>query len=106
MTVRLMLKGLIAGLLTAGAIALWDAVSGRGYLFGLKTAIFGLPAGGMMLVTAFLMAVASYWMATRNLWPTLRQRLLGSAIFTGVAGLSCGTACFALWAAMGAPLFP
>lgn len=106
MFVRLIVRGLLAGVLMTGALAIWEGVRGRGYLFGLLTGLIGVPAGGIMLVLAFAMALTSYYMARAGRFASLRQRLLAGAIFTGAAGMTCGFTSAALWLAAGRPWFP
>jgi hypothetical protein len=105
-TLRLILRVLLAGVLLAGGLAIWDGVAFKGYLFGLQAALVGVPAGGLMLLAAFLMAIASYQLARSGRLPELRRRLLAGAIFAGAAGMACGFASAALWAAAGHPWFP
>jgi hypothetical protein len=98
--------GFAAGLVLASILAFLDHLIDRGYMFGLQTAIVGVPLGGFLLLLALGMAVSSYYLASANKAPALRRRLLASATFTGPAGMSCGLACVALWAAAGQPWFP
>lgn len=99
------MRGLLAGLALAGALAAFDALA-IGYLFGLQTMIFGVSAGGIMLLLGFAMSVISYVLASRGVMAELRGRLLAAAIFTGAAGMSCGFAAAGIWFAAGHPWFP
>ncbi len=98
--------GALTGLALTVALAVWDHLSTRGYLFGLRTGIVGTLAGGIALLLALGMAVTSYVLARRNQVPWLRRRLLAAAIFTGAAGMLCGVSSALLWLAVGQPWFP
>lgn len=104
-TMRLILRGLIAGIGVAAAAALFDAFA-VGYYFGLQALIIGVGAGGLMLVLAFLMSLGSYWLATRGRLTELRRKLLAAAIFTGAAGMTCGFGSVVIWMLAGRPIFP
>lgn len=104
-TLRLVLRGLAAGVGLAAAVALFDAFA-VGYYFGLQALIVGVSAGGLMLVLAFLMSLGSYWLAARGRLAQLRRKLLAAAIFTGAAGMTCGFGSVMVWLLAGRPLFP
>lgn len=104
-TLRLILRGLLAGIGVAAAVALFDALA-IGYYFGLQALIIGVSAGGLMLVLAFLMSLGSYWLATRSRLTDFRRKLLAAAIFTGAAGMTCGFGSVVVWILAGRPLFP
>lgn len=103
---KLILRGVAAGLVLAALIALADLIWYRGYLFGLVTLIIGMVTGGAALLTGFLMAVAAYLLASRGTAPVLRRRLILAAVFTGAAGLTLSLAVVGLWAVAGQPFFP
>lgn len=98
---QIVLKGAVGGMILAAGLAVFDAVTAQGHLLGMRTMIIGVAAGGMMLGIAFLMALGSYGLASRNRLPGLRRRMLQSAIFSGVAGMICGTLSAAFWFATG-----
>lgn len=102
---RTIVRGALAGLLVTLMLAVWDGVSARGHLFGLRTGLVGVAAGGLTLGLAFCMALASYYLARRNRLPALRKRLLVAAIFAGPAGMAMGFASAGLWMAAGRPWF-
>jgi len=102
---RLILRGLAAGVAVAAAVALFDAFA-IGYYFGLQALIIGVAAGGLMLVLAFLMSLGSYWLATRGRLTEFRRKLLAAAIFTGAAGMTCGFGSVVVWMLAGRPIFP
>lgn len=102
----MVLWGFLTGLLAAGGLAVADGTLNNGYMFGLQTALVGVPLGGALLVIAFLMSLLSYWLAQKGMLATLRRYLLASAIFTGPAGMAMGLASMAIWAAAGRPWFP
>lgn len=103
---RLILRGVAAGLVLAALIALADLVWYRGYLFGLVTLIIGMITGGAALLLGFLMAVTAYLLASRGTATVLRRRLITAAVFSGAAGLTLSLAVAGLWAAAGQPFFP
>ena len=106
LTLRVVGWGFLTGLLAAGGLAVADGTLNNGYMFGLQTAVIGVPLGGAMLVMAFLMSLLSYWLAQKGMLAGLRRYLLASAVFTGPAGMACGLASVAIWAAAGRPWFP
>ncbi|HYG58352.1 MAG TPA: hypothetical protein VD902_09865 [Symbiobacteriaceae bacterium] len=106
MTLRLIARGLLTGAALTAALAAGDWVSGRGYMFGLLTGLFGIAAGGIMLLAAFAMAVAGYLLARQNKAPALTRQLVAGAIFTGAAGMTFGFSSAAVWMAVGLPWFP
>ncbi|HWI66351.1 MAG TPA: hypothetical protein VNT75_31360 [Symbiobacteriaceae bacterium] len=105
MTVKLIIRGLLAGAALAAGIAVFDAVA-FGYYFGLQAMIIGVGGGAIMLLLALLMSLASYWLASRGRLAGFRRQLLAGAIFTGAAGMMCGFASAAVWFAAGHPWFP
>lgn len=103
MTTRAIGMGTLAGFGITVFLAIGEALMAGGRLFGLRTGIIGVTAGGLMLTVAFLMSVTSYWLAARNRAPALRRRLLQAAVYTGAAGMACGFSAAALWLAAGRP---
>jgi len=104
-TMRLIVRGLLAGTVLAAGLAVFDAAA-FGYLFGLQAMLLGVGAGGLMLLLAFLMSLATYWLATRGRMAEFRRKLLAGAIFTGAAGMACGFGSALVWFAAGHPWFP
>jgi hypothetical protein len=98
--------GTLVGVGLTALLAVWDGVSARGHLFGLRTGMIGLAFGGIALLLALGMALISYHLASRDKAPALRQRLLSGAIWTGAVGMACGFSAAALWIAAGLPWFP
>lgn len=103
---KLILRGVVAGLVLTALIALADLIWYRGYLFGLVTLIIGIITGGAALLLGFLMAVSAYLLASRGSAPVLRRRLITAAVFTGAAGLTLSLTVAGLWAVAGRPFFP
>lgn len=104
--VKLILRGVAAGLVLAALIALADLIWYRGYLFGLVTLIMGMITAGAALLFGLLMAVTAYLLASRGTAPVLRRRLIAAAVFTGAAGLTLSLTVAGLWALAGQPFFP
>lgn len=94
---RLMLKGLVAGLMAAGLIA-GAARIANGHEWGVATLAVGALTGALVLLMALGMSGLSYYLAVRQRSAGLRRRLLASAIFCGAAGMSCGMTAVFLWA--------
>lgn len=102
---RIIGKGVAAGVLIAAAIALLDVLWKRGDPFGLLSGILGILTGFLTLLLAFGMAMSGYMLASRNLAPALRKRLVLGAVWAGTAGMTCGFASALLWLAAGRPWF-
>lgn len=103
MMMRAIWMGALGGLGITLCLAVGEALLAGGQLFGLRTGIVGVAAGGIMLAVAFLMSLTSYWLASRNRAPGLRRRLLQAAIYTGAAGMTCGFSAATLWLIAGRP---
>lgn len=105
MMLRMAWQGALTGLLMTLMLAGWDRLSAAQWRYGLRSGIIGVSAGGAALLLAWAMAISAYLLATRNRQPVGRKRLLQAAIFTGCAGLTCGTTSAVLWLAAGHPWF-